>query len=291
MNPSPQLSVIIPAYHQARTICGELATLQNYFSKALSSYEIILVIDGNEDGTLEKVMQTTSFPELHVACFEQNQGKGAAVRYGFQIAKGELVAFMDAGGDLKPEDLKHMIDEMKMNQADIVIGSKRHISSHVSYPRLRRVYSYVYQLLNRLLFQMKVRDTQVGMKLFRRDVLHAILPLLTVERFAFDLEVLVVAHHLGFTRIVEAPITIQYQFSSSISWRAVYQMLWDTLVIFYRSRLLKGYKQTFNPPAKKVPTFSPILVKAGVFAPLKHQEQKKVVDAQAAQAPAPVRLE
>ncbi len=260
MHPSPYLSVIIPSYRQARTICHELATLRNYFSKTLPSYEIILVIDGNDDGTFEKVVKTIAFPELHIECFEYNQGKGAAVRHGFQVAQGELIAFMDAGGDLKADDLTHMINEMQTSQADIVIGSKRHMSSHVSYPRLRRVYSYCYQLLNRMLFKMEIRDTQVGMKLFRRDVLQTMLPLLTIKRFAFDLELLVVAHHLGFHRIIEAPITIRHQFSSSVSWRSIYQILWDTLAIFYRSRILKSYDLSSRTPLPTASTFSPIMI-------------------------------
>jgi glycosyltransferase involved in cell wall biosynthesis len=260
MHSSPYLSVIIPAYRQARTICHELFVLKSYFDETFPSYEIILVIDGNEDNTFEAVTSTVSFPELHVECFTHNQGKGAAVRHGLNLAQGKLIAFIDAGGELQPADLKHMIDEMEMQAADIVIGSKRHVSSQVSYPKLRRAYSSVYQLLNRLLFKMEIRDTQVGMKLFRREVLQAILPLLVVERFAFDLELLVVAYNLGFNRIIEAPVTLQYQFSSSISWRSVYQMLWDTLLIFYRSRILHSYRQSsrLQPP---IPTLSPILIR------------------------------
>lgn len=265
MHPSPYLSVIIPAYRQARTICNELVVLQEYFARTVPSYEIILVIDGNEDGTFEKVASTVAFPELHIECFESNQGKGAAVRHGFQVATGELIAFMDAGGDLKPNDLKHMINEMQTSQADIVIGSKRHVFSHVSYPQIRRAYSFVYQLLNRMLFKMEILDTQVGMKLFRREVLQTILPLLTIKRFAFDLELLVAAHHLGFHRIIEAPITIQHQFSSSVNWRSIYQILWDTLAIFYRSRILKSYDRTSRAPLPTATTFSPIMITEKIF--------------------------
>lgn len=260
MHPSPYLSVVIPAYRQARTICSELTALKKYFSQTLPSYEIILVIDGNEDGTFEKVVRTSTFPELHIECFAYNQGKGAAVRRGFQVARGQLIAFIDAGGDLEPRDLRHMIDAMETRQADIVIGSKRHVSSCVSYPYLRRVYSYGYQLLNHLLFNMEVRDTQVGLKLFRREVLHAILPLLTVQRFAFDLELLVAAHHLGFHRIVEAPITIQFQFSSSVNWRTVVQILWDTLIVFYRFRMRRAHIQPLPLPPPTSAALSPIIL-------------------------------
>jgi glycosyltransferase involved in cell wall biosynthesis len=264
MSPAPYFSVIVPAYRQARTICDDLVALRNVLANIVPSYEIILVVDGNEDHTFETVIQTLAWPELRVECFADNYGKGVAVRHGFQVAQGELIAFMDAGGDIEPHDFRQMIATMQTNQADIIIGSKRHSSSQVSYPRLRRVYSYLYQRLNRLLFQLEIRDTQVGMKLFRPAVIQAILPLLKVERYAFDLELLVVAHHLGFRRIIETPITIRHRFSSSVSVQAVYQMLWDTFVIFYRSRILKSYDRIPRISLKKTPNFSPILVETKV---------------------------
>lgn len=246
----PYLSVIVPAYRQARTIAQELVTLRSVLAKAVPAFEIILVIDGNEDQTFAEITRTATFPELRVECFAHNQGKGVAVRHGFRVARGYLVAFLDAGGDLEPRDLIRMVQTLTRRSADIVIGSKRHPASAVVYPPLRRVYSFLYQWLNRLLFQLEVRDTQVGMKLFRRDVLQASLPFLTVARFAFDLELLVVAHTLGFRRIVEAPITLTYRFSTTISGRAVCQVLWDTVKIYYRTRLL-GLRR--RPPAMVPP--------------------------------------
>lgn len=257
---SPFLSLIIPAYRQAATICPELLTLKRFLKASVPSFEIILVIDGNEDGTLEKVSETISFPELRVECFTKNHGKGAAVRHGLLLARGELVAFMDAGGDLKPEDLKYMVDELQQRGADIVMGSKRHTASRVAYPWRRRLYSFAYQMFNRLFFQLSVRDTQVGLKVFRREVLQAILPRLQVKRFAFDLELLVVARHLGFSKIIEAPITIQHTFSSSINWQAVYQTLWDTLAILYRSRITGSYDRDHDTSSASPPVFSPIVV-------------------------------
>lgn len=264
MRSLPYLSVIVPAYQQVNTICRDLAALRQALARLAPSYEIILVVDGDEDNTAKTVIRALPWPELRVECFSVNQGKGAAVRHGFQVAKGELVGFIDAGGDLVPYDFKQMIELMQTRGADIVIGSKRHSSSQVSYPPLRRLYSYLYQRLNRLLFQLEIRDTQVGMKLFRPAVLQAILPHLQVRRYAFDLELLVVAHHRGFRRIVEAPVTIRHRFSSSINTGAVYQMLWDTFVIFYRSRILKSYDRIPRMPPKKATNFSPILVETKV---------------------------
>lgn len=248
---SPSLSVVVPTYHQAATIARELHDLHTLLGDMVPSHEIIVVIDGNADNTLAAVEQLT-IPELRIECFDHNHGKGMALRHGLALARGKLVAFIDAGGDLAPEFLEIMLVEMKLHHADIVIGSKRHSLSEVSYPLRRRFYSRTYQALNRLLFQLKIRDTQVGLKLFRREVLDAVLPRILVKQFAFDLELLVVANHLGFRRIVEAPVKLQHNFASSVTWRAVYQTLWDTLAIFYRLRVLHWYDHVPSPVAATV---------------------------------------
>lgn len=93
----------------------------------------------------------------------------------------------------------------------------------------------------RLLFHLEVRDTQVGLKLFRREVLAAVLPRIVVKRYAFDLELLVVAHHLGFTRVVEAPVRIGHRFSSTINRQAITSILRETAAIFYRKNVVRYY--------------------------------------------------
>lgn len=239
--PCMTLSVVVPSHRQRATICAELTRLHAYLSTVTGDHEMIVVIDGNEDGTKEELLRHQWFPELQAVCFQGNQGKGHALRYGLGLAAGELVVFLDAGGDIDYTELRRFLAAQTLYDADIVIGSKRHSLSDVSYPFLRRIYSRTYQLLNRVLFRLRIRDTQVGMKLFRRAVLQAVLPRLLVKAFAFDLELLVVANRLGFRRIVEAPVRIKLQFSSSVSWRAVAQTLWDTLAVFYRLRILRWY--------------------------------------------------
>src|SRR5690606_13340381 len=87
-------------------------------------------------------------------------------------------------------------------------------------------------------------DTQVGMKVFRREVLDEVLPVVLVKRYAFDLEILAVARSFGFDRIAEAPVRLHYKFTGSgVNWRAIAQALWDTAAIFYRLRLLRFYER------------------------------------------------
>ena len=82
------------------------------------------------------------------------------------------------------------LEHFKWYKADIIVGSKRHQASLVNYPFLRKGMSFGYQMLVRILFGLKIRDSQLGMKIFRRDVLNKILPKLVVKGYAFDIEIL-----------------------------------------------------------------------------------------------------
>src|SRR5262249_21283601 len=123
------------------------------------------------------------------------------------------------------------------------IGSKRHPDSDVHYPRSRVVASWMFQQLVRLLFRLDVRDTQVGIKVFRREVAREVMPLLLVKRYAFDIELLAVSRALGFDRVREMPVTLDYQFAGSgVRSIATLHAILDTLAVFYRLRIL-GYYQ------------------------------------------------
>ncbi len=127
---------------------------------------------------------------------------------------------------------------------DFAVGSKRHPDSLVHYPRSRRVASWMYQQLNRVLFRLDVRDTQVGLKVFRGEVADEVVPLLLVKQFAFDLELLAVGRALGYGRMQEMPIRLDYRFTgSAVRSRAVARALVDTAAIFYRLRILRTYQR------------------------------------------------
>jgi hypothetical protein len=143
--------------------------------------------------------------------------------------------------DLHPEQLEDFFTIMKSRGADVVIGSKFHPQSKVEYPRLRRIYSFFYFMLVRSLFGLPVRDTQTGIKLFKREVLEQVLPRVLVKRFAFDLELLANVHHFGY-RIVEAPVVVNFnRVCSRLRLPAVWNVFVDTLAIFYRMRILRYY--------------------------------------------------
>lgn len=240
------LSIVVPAYREEKTIVSTLAGINNVLSKLNIEYEIICVVDGLVDQTFEKANKIKN-TRLKVLSYNKNLGKGHAVRYGMEKATGEIVGFVDANG-IKPESIPMLLQHFNWYKADIIVGSKRHPVSKVNYPWLRRVLSWGYQMMIRILFDLEVRDTQVGAKLFKKAVVSEVLPLLLVKDWAFDIELLAVAYRRGYKSIYESPVELEL--STSIETSAVFskgfvrtslKMLWDTLAVFYRLKITHYY--------------------------------------------------
>ncbi|MFN2450439.1 MAG: glycosyltransferase [Candidatus Baltobacteraceae bacterium] len=233
---NPTISVVMPAYNEAHLIIANLMETAETLSSFEYDYEIIVVDDGSPDKTyLHAARLLTSHPErVRVVRYDKNAGKGNALMCGAQFARGDYVVFLDADMDLHPSQLPTFFGIMEAQACDVVIGSKRHVLSNVNYPWQRRLYSCVYYGLVRALFGLPVKDTQTGLKLFRREVIDRVFPRILCKRFAFDLEVLVNANRLGY-RIESAPVTLRFQRAyGRINFRDVKDMLLDTLAIFYR---------------------------------------------------------
>lgn len=242
------VSVIVPAYRQEKTIVRDLNKILKVLDKLRYPTELICVVDGKDDRTFSRALRfAKKYSNVRVVGYDTNKGKGYAVRFGMAESKGEVVGFIDSGMDLNPNGLSMLLEHFEWYDADIIVGSKRHPVSKVKYPWQRKILSFGYQILVYILFGFKVRDTQVGMKFFRRQVLEKVLPRLLVKKFAFDVEILAVANYLGFKRIYEAPIDIKLELGglSSITNRTflkiAFSMLIDTLAIFYRVRILNYY--------------------------------------------------
>lgn len=238
-----KLSVIVPAHRQARTIVKDINRIEAVLAQIRYPYEIIVVVDGYGDGTYRAAKKIIS-ANVKVTVYMKNQGKGHAVRLGMSKAAGDYIAFIDSGMEIDPNSISILLEHLEWYNADIIVGSKRHPASIVCYPSIRKILSFCYQMIVWFLFHLKIRDTQTGIKIFKRKVLEKILPRLLVKQYAFDLEMLAVAQHLGFERIYEAPIKLKYNFTDLIhasTFRTIYHILIDTLAIFYRIYILRYY--------------------------------------------------
>jgi dolichol-phosphate mannosyltransferase len=238
------VSVIVPVFNQEKTIKKDLIKINKALKATRFDYEIIAVIDGKKEDDSFSQAKKLGLPKVKVVGYKKNQGKGYAVRYGMAQSRGDKIAFIDAGMDIDPNGISMILEHMEWYQADIIVGSKRHLASRVDYPLTREIMSRVYHRLVWLLFGFRVSDTQAGLKVFRRQVLKKVLPRMLVKRFAFDVELLAIAKSLGFDKIYEAPIKLdrkRFDFSSTIEWSTASEMLWNTLAVFYRLKILRYY--------------------------------------------------
>lgn len=247
------ISIIVPAYNQENTIIQDLTRIKQVMDKLRYQTEMICVVDGKIGKTFENASKFAAKNQrVKVIGYDTNRGKGYAVRYGMAESKGDVIAFIDAGMDLNPNGLSMLLEHFEWYDADIIVGSKRHPASKVDFPWQRRILSIGYQIFVWLLFGLGIKDTQVGMKFFKRETLEKVLPRLLVKRFAFDVEMLVVADYLGFKRIFEAPIDVTLKFGGTSTLtsqrflRTVLAMLLDTLAVFYRLRILGYYSDRNN---------------------------------------------
>ena len=237
------ISVIVPAYKQARTIKRDLQCIEKVLKRMRYDYEVIVVVDGKVDKTFENAKKVKS-GKIKVVGYKENLGKGHAVRYGMVRAKGDLIAFIDAGMDIDPSGLPMLLEHMLWYGSDIIVGSIRHSASRAqSYPLKRRILSVGYHLITKTLFGLRITDCQRGVKIFKRKVLEKVLPRLLVKKHAFDIEMLAVARRLGFINIHDGPVIfdgskLQY---SNVGFGTIFDMLIDTLAVFYRLNILHYY--------------------------------------------------
>lgn len=246
MKKNAKISLIFPVYDES-LVFDDIRKLEVEFKKRNLKWEAVCVFDLS----LEKSTSKLKLPRLtHVkALFYplERFGKGFALCYAFNQSTGDLVFFWEGNFSVSAKQLLLYVDLMDLVEADIVVGSKRHPLSSVYYPPFRRFCLQIYQLLVKILFGLNISDTQVGLKLYKRQVLNRVIPKIIIKNWAFDLEILVVAHNLDFKRVIEAPIELKGHFfaGKKLTFSNIYHLLGDTLAIFYRKHLIRYYQQKF----------------------------------------------
>jgi glycosyltransferase involved in cell wall biosynthesis len=210
-----KISVLAPAYNEEQHIRQFIEETGAVMDGLGLDYDIVVIDDGSTDRTAEIVRHLSSNPRLKLVSYIRNMGKGYAVKQGFAHATGDLVLLIDTDMDISPRQIIGYISASELG--DIVLASKWHPGSHTEMPLIRKLLSHGFNLTVTLLTGLRVRDTQSGMKVFRRNVLENVLPKLAVKRYAFDVELLTVANLQGFS-IVEYPVSINAALPRSDLW-------------------------------------------------------------------------
>ncbi len=204
------VSIVVPVFNEEKNIKSNIELLISQIVGHFKSYQLIIVSDGSTDNTVIALQEVLENKNVSVLALEKNQGKGAAIRKGFAKATGEYLFFIDGGMEIHPKEIRIFLGLMLLYDADIVVGSKRHPQSSVRYPFYRRFLSLIFQYIIRFLFKINVTDSQVGMKLFKREVIMSVLPFLEIDRYGFDLELLTLAKFVGYEKMLEAPVRLDY---------------------------------------------------------------------------------
>lgn len=204
------VSVVLPAYNEAQRLPATLRAVHRFLEEHLGAADVIVVDDGSTDGTADVAEALArELPGVRVLRNSSNRGKGAVVRQGLAAAHGDYLLFMDADHSTDIAELSALPDLLERKpQADIFVSSRYLPESRVEVrqPPLRVLVSRISNLVIRTLAVPGIRDTQNGFKIFSRQAFTAVAPHLTIDRWGFDVEMLLVARRLGF-RIVEFPIT------------------------------------------------------------------------------------
>jgi len=238
----PEISFVLPAYNEEDNISLVIKKVDDAAKRLELKYELIVVDDGSNDSTRIKVNEFAKDNEhVKVVGYSNNVGKGFALKTGFSHAAGNMVIFMDSDMDIEPEQIHSYVETLKYK--DIVIGSKWHPQSIVDAPLIRKILSHGFNILVKLLLGLELSDTQAGLKAIRRSAFMRVFPLLSVKRYAFDVELLVVANLLGL-RFAELPIRICQR--SLFGSRGIWEMFIELLGITYRLRVIRWYQRAIR---------------------------------------------
>jgi dolichyl-phosphate beta-glucosyltransferase len=224
---APALSIVFPCFNEADRLPGTLERYLADFPEDVVAVEFVVVDDGSADSTFAVAEKTAAGdPRVRVLRSEPNHGKGFAVRTGVLAAEGALVVFTDADGSYGPEQVERLVRALE--RAPVAIGSRVAAACEAAPSgaetgpttagpgagepaargpevALRRMASRVFNSAMRLTLGLPFQDTQCGLKGFRREAARALFGRSRLDGFAFDAEILFLAHRLGY-EIVEVPV-------------------------------------------------------------------------------------
>lgn len=236
-----KLSVVIPCFNEGKTIHENIRKINGYLAERIRSFEIIAVNDGSFDNTLLELQRVQKEIPIKIVNDTENSGKGKAVRDGILSTsdESEVAMFLDADLGIPIEELEKFLKEIDKG-ADMAIASRFVPGLKVTQPVLwyRKIMERAFRILRMLILNnWKVSDTQCGFKVFKKEIAKKIFAMATIERFAFDSEIIFIAKKFGY-KIKELPITLQNPKTSSV------RILLDPINMFFALVKIRVYDMT-----------------------------------------------
>lgn len=229
-----ELSVVIPAFNEEARLPATLIELRRYLDDWGLDYRVIVVDDGSRDATSEVAEKFGG--RFSTIVQPRQRGKGAAVRAGMLRATGGTVAFTDADLPYELSTLQSAHEIIRAGDSDVVLGARDLNESEMRAQRrlLRTIASSVFRNCMRVLVSRQITDTQCGLKAFSRAAALEIFTRAKIDGFAFDAEVVYLAHQLDLS-IRKLPVTLINEYASTISLtRHALPMLMDVLRVRWR---------------------------------------------------------
>ncbi len=226
-----KISLVIPMYNEMSIVHEAAVTFSGYLMGHFDEWELIFVDDGSTDGCGEAFAAEWIEENVKLISYKENRGKGYAVRQGMLAATGDVIVFTDCDNAYGTAVIEEIYKRFLSSDADIIVGS-RNIGKdgYAGYTFIRRVASKTYiRLINAIAGFGKYRlsDSQCGFKGFRRDAAKKIFSLCEVDRFAFDLEAIMIGGKLG-CKFAEMPVKIINHRDSKVNvWKDAVRMIGD----------------------------------------------------------------
>lgn len=237
---NPSLSIVIPAYNEERRLPGTIRDLRSFFGR-LPAVEVIIVIEKSTDRTVELAKAAAGEDAMfRIIANDVQRGKGYAVKCGMLLAKGQFVFFMDADLSTPLAEVLNFLAEFDAHpEIDVLIGSRAEAKSQIIKKQswLRRNMGRGFNRFVQVLSVKGIKDTQCGFKAFRQKCVEPIFSRQTLNGFAFDVEVLILAQMMGY-QIQTVPVRWVNSPDSKVRiWLDPIKMLIDLLRIKRRVRL------------------------------------------------------
>jgi len=231
-----EVTVIMPVYNMGAAVIENVSAVRKYLAGAGYEYQIVVVDDGSTDDTIEFCAVMAQWQDTDVVLMGCNQGKGAAILAGCKEIRHKHVLFIDSDLQISLDELGMFFRVMHLYNAQAVIGNKRHLYSQISYGFKRKAVSNVYNYMCRKLFGIQLRDTQCGFKLFNSTAIREATKKMSIKRFAYDIELLVILNERGF-RVVDAPVQMKPQDNrGSISIKNILDTFKDTIKVWVKKK-------------------------------------------------------